>query len=96
MSVVTWLHRRLHRTCRAREMEVLRELDQRDSALFRIQHRLAELEQVNESLTQAVLMSRKQNTDSLYETLFVEREVSEDRKEFLTPVWAEREGEASA
>ena len=76
-------------------MDVLRELDQRDSTVFRLQRRLAELEQLNETLTQIVLMSRKQNMDSLYETLFVEREVSEDRKEFLTPVWAEREGEAS-
>ena len=84
-----------HRACQVREMDVLRELDQRDSTVFRLQRRLAELEQMNEALTQTVLMSRKQNTDSLYETLFVEREVSEDRKEFLTPVWAEREGEAS-
>ena len=96
MGLRTRLYTWLHKDCVERECELLQECDKEIGKRLKLTREMGEVRAQNEALTQSVLLSRRQNMDSLYETLFVERDVTEDGKDFLTPDWADREGEATS
>ena len=83
----------LHRRCLEREVLLLHDRDHLESELFKAAKRYDDLMAAYQALTTVAVQQFQPQLDLGH--LFAEREVSEDRHEFLTPAWAAREGEES-
>ena len=83
----------LHRRCLERELLLLHDRDRLESELFKSAKRYDDLMAAYQALTTVAVQQYQPQLDLGH--LFAEREVSEDRHEFLTPAWAAREGEES-
>ena len=81
----------LHRRCLEREVLLLHDRDHLESELFKAAKRYDDLMAAYQALTTTAVQQYQPQLDLGH--LFAEREVSEDRHEFLTPAWAAREGE---
>lgn len=81
----------LHRRCETNESILLQNRDHLESALLKATKRYEDLLVAYQELTKATVQNYQPQFDMSH--LFAEREVSDDKQEFLTPPLAAREGE---
>ena len=94
MAGTTKLSRWLHRDCERDIAALLTERDRLETEAAKLTKVRDEIIAVNQALKESLVQFHTRK--SLLEELFTEDEVPEDAKQFLTPAWADREGEEAA
>lgn len=91
---MNWLSRWFHRACERDIAALLTERDRLETEVAKLTKAQDEIIAVNQALKESLVQFHTRK--SLLEELFTEDEVADADKQFLTPAWADREGEEAA
>lgn len=94
MAGTTRISRWLHRDCERDIAALLTERDHLETEVAKLTKVRDEVIAVNQALKESLVQFHTRK--SLLEELFTEDEVADGDKQFLTPAWANREGEEAA
>ena len=94
MVGTTRISRWWHRACERDIAVLLTERDRLETEVAKLIKVRDEIIAVNQALKESLVQFHTRK--SLLEELFTEDEVADEDKQFLTPAWADREGEEAA
>ena len=94
MAGSTRISRWWHRDCERDIAALLTERDRLETEVAKLIKVRDEIITVNQALKESLVQFHTRK--SLLEELFTEDEVADEDKQFLTPAWADREGEEAA